>query len=225
MKSKKQIRRQNLAILIKEAGGRSQFTDSDLATRLKVSYSYVGQLINGSRGIGESVREKLEQIGGKAMYWLDSDHDQVSETLGQYQLANIKEGSEEATLPALISWVQAGNFCDTMGGFDDSDAEKWLPCPVKHSEKTYILRVQGESMSPEYRDGDLIFVDPLVRPEHNSDIVVLLENDSAATFKRLQIVGGKKYIAPINKDWPEHVINIDQQAQICGVVIFSGRER
>lgn len=138
---------------------------------------------------------------------------------------NVVDGPSSKGLVPLISWIQAGDFCEAVNLFEVGDAERWLPCPVNHSDQTYILRVQGTSMEPEYRDGDLIFVDPHVQPIHNSDIIVRLETANTATFKRLQIVGSEQFISPINPEWPEPIIRITESAQICGVVIFSGRLR
>jgi plasmid maintenance system antidote protein VapI len=71
MKSIAEMRRNNLSILIDEAGGRIAFTDKALARDLKIEYGYVGQLVNQSRGIGNSVARKLELIGNKPTNWLD----------------------------------------------------------------------------------------------------------------------------------------------------------
>lgn len=79
MKSKKEIRVDNLKILIDEAGGRKEFTNRHEATELGIAYNYVGQLINKSRGIGDNTAEKLEVIGGKSKYWLDHPQHTVNE--------------------------------------------------------------------------------------------------------------------------------------------------
>jgi hypothetical protein len=74
MKSTPEIRRYNLSILIDEAGGRTAFTNKTKAIELKIEYGYIGQLVNNSRGIGNSVARKLELIGNKPINWLDHPH-------------------------------------------------------------------------------------------------------------------------------------------------------
>lgn len=205
-------------------------TQTDLALAIGVKPQAIQYLC--TKGKGSRHNGKIANKCGVNPEWLSDNEGQmlsVNENHEKYTVhsttPNITPGPESKGEVPLISWVQAGDWCEAIDLFEVGDAERWLPCPVNHSEKTFILRVQGESMEPEYRDGDLIFIDPLVQAGHNSDIVVRLENANTATFKRLQIVGGKHYISPINKDWPEPVIPIDERAQICGVVIFSGRLR
>ena len=76
----REIRRRNLLALTKEAGRkRSAFSDKPKAEELKISYNYVNQLINGTRGIGDKAARKLEDIGEKPIYWLDHPHPELWE--------------------------------------------------------------------------------------------------------------------------------------------------
>ena len=77
-------------------------------------------------------------------------------------------------------------------------------------------------MEPKFHDGDLIFVDPNVEPVHGKYVVVMLEDTSEATFKQLIVEGGRQYLKALNPNWPDPIIEIDQNARICGVVVFKG---
>lgn len=138
---------------------------------------------------------------------------------------NIEPGPEIQGYVPLISWVSAGEWTTVEDPYAMGDAEKWMPCPVSHGDKTFVLRVRGESMEPEYRDGDLIFVDPNRAAVNGSHVVVRLENDLEATFKKLVIEGDQQYLMAINPSWPNRIIEIDGKATIVGVVIFSGKLR
>jgi len=85
-----------------------------------------------------------------------------------------------------------------------------------------VLRVKGASMEPKFGNGDLIFVDPQVEEESGKYVVVKLEDANEATFKQLIIEGGRKYLKALNPDWPERIIELEEQARICGVVVFKG---
>ena len=39
---------------------------------------------------------------------------------------------------------------------------------------------------------------------------------------QLIIEGGRKYLKALNPDWPDRIIEIDENAKICGVVVFKG---
>lgn len=139
---------------------------------------------------------------------------------------SIEPGPDIKGKVPLISYVQAGNWSETIEFMPD-DAISWLPCPVCHSNKTFALRVRGESMynphkKPSFEEGDLIFVDPERQPINGSLVVARLENENEATFKKLIIDGDKKYLSALNPAWPEPIIHINSKAKICGVVIFKG---
>jgi SOS-response transcriptional repressor LexA len=145
--------------------------------------------------------------------------------LGNVQLSHIGPAGK---VP-LISWVQAGNWCEAIDNFAPGDADEWYMCPVNHSESTYVLQVRGESMynpsgRPSFQEGDLIFVDPQRSAEHGSLVVVRLDDEKEVTFKKLIIEGGKKYLKALNPDWPEPIIPINGNATMCGVVIFKGEK-
>ena len=122
----------------------------------------------------------------------------------------------------LISWVQAGTWTDAADSFSAHDAEAWLPCPVRCSPDTFVLRVRGESMEPRFRDGDLIFVDPAVSPDHGRFVVVREKNSHEATFRQLIVEGEQKYLKALNPDWPVRIVERNSTASICGVVVFKG---
>jgi SOS-response transcriptional repressor LexA len=102
------------------------------------------------------------------------------------------------------------------------DAEDLLPCPVRCSKDTFVLRVRGESMEPKFHDGDLIFVDPQVSPDSGKYVVVRIEDSHEATFKQLIVEGDRQYLKALNPDWPHRIIEVNSNATICGVVVFKG---
>lgn len=127
-------------------------------------------------------------------------------------------------LVPLISWVRAGALFEALDPLQPGDAEEWLPCPVQHSANTFALRIVGESMAPEYRDNEIIYVDPAVDAIHNDDVVVRTP-DNRATFKRLQRTQDGTYLLALNPSLPDRIIRVPDDTVICGVVIFSGMVR
>lgn len=139
-------------------------------------------------------------------------------------MSNIVPVESKGQVP-LISWVAAGNW-STIECRDIAEiAEQWLMCPVKHSQHTYALRVSGASMknpngNPSFENGDIIFVDPLVKPENKSCVVAYQEDSKETTFKQLVIdEQDKKFLIPLNPQWPEQIIKMNGSTTILGVVI------
>ena len=169
------------------------------------------------RGIGDDLAARLEKAMGKPDGWMDEFH--AEELSGP---GNAGPGPAAHSLRPLISWVQAGAWTEIARSFSPEDPEACLPCPVRCSAATFVLRVRGESMEPRFRDGDLIFVDPAVSPDHGRFVVVRGENSNEATFKQLIVEGERKYLKALNPDWPERIIESDSSVVICGVVVFKG---
>nr|WP_273027606.1 S24 family peptidase [Pseudomonas sp. SWRI77] len=124
----------------------------------------------------------------------------------------------------MISWVQAGAWCEMQEPFELEAAEAWLPCAVSHSSSTFALRVRGLSMfNPHerrsFREGDIIFVDPAKDYENGSLVIVKLANSKEATFKQLVVEGERYFLKPLNPSWPDPIIELPSDATICGVVV------
>jgi SOS-response transcriptional repressor LexA len=128
---------------------------------------------------------------------------------------------ERPTRVALISWAQVGSFADATNDPQPSDGEEWMPRPKHSGDRTFALRVRGESMEPGYQHGDIIFVDPEVAPKHGRDVVARLADSSDVVFKRLVVEGQFQYLKPANPNWPDKIIEISAcpGARIIGVVV------
>ena len=216
-----QVRLRNLEILISEAGSAAK-----LARAAGTNSSYLSQVWNQlptkkgtPRSIGDELAEKLEKAMKKPQGWMDTPHTEKS---GQAEEHNAHAGPDLRSLHPLISWVQAGNWYEISESFVPAYGAELLPCPVRCSPESFVLRVRGSSMEPKFHEGDLIFVDPSVIPDHGKFVVVRLEQSNEATFKQLIIEEGKQYLKALNPDWPNRIIEVDEEATICGVIVFKG---
>ncbi|MEH6729699.1 MAG: S24 family peptidase [Pseudoalteromonas distincta] len=134
---------------------------------------------------------------------------------------NVAPGPVLKAAVPLISWVQAGAWSD-INEVREFDADRYL-CPVKCSDKTFALKVQGVSMEPKFYDGDLIFVDPEADCIHGSYVVARLDDDNQATFKQLIIESGHKFLKAANPNWPDQLIPINGNCTLVGKVVFAGK--
>ena len=72
---------------------------------------------------------------------------------------------------------------------------------------------------PSFEEGDIIFVDPDREPAHRSLVIVRLDDQNEATFKRLIVDGDSKFLEALNPSWPDRIIKVNGNATFCGVVI------
>lgn len=139
---------------------------------------------------------------------------------------NIAVGPESRGDVPVISWVQAGAWCEAIDNFNVGDAERWIPCPVSHSKHTYALRVRGDSMlapfgsSVSFSEGTLIYVDPEAPLLSGKKVIAKLLDSNEVTFKVYREEDGKKWLFPLNPQYDK--IELVEGMHICGVVIFAG---
>ena len=165
------------------------------------------------KSFGERKARKLEEQAGMPRMWLDSDENNIEPT------ADI-----QPPIP-IISWVAAGSFtCMTEQVLPSvQDRESWAYTTRKHSPNSFGLKVRGESMfnpggKVSFQEGEIVLVDPEMDPRNGDFVVVRLDNQDEATFKKLVIEGGEQYLMALNPDWPERIIELDESATIIGVV-------
>lgn len=213
---------------IKQARKDAGLTQAQLAEKVGVSKAAVSLWENSyTKSLKHENLLALEKVTGCRARWIVFGEEPrfiEGEPAASGADANVAKGPEIRRNVPVISWVQAGQWSEIIDNFHPGDAEEWLPCPVNCGPHTYVLRVQGISMEPRFREGELIFVDPDAQPDSGKFVVVRLEDTKKATFKQLIIEGGKRYLKALNPDWPEPIIEVNSHATVCGVVVFKGEK-
>lgn len=138
--------------------------------------------------------------------------------------SNVGAAGGTAGLIPLISWVTAGMLCEAIDTLPAGDAEEWLESPFPHSTQTFCLKVRGQSMWPDYKDGEIIQIDPEVAAQHNDDVIVRTP-DGKTTFKRLQEGEDGLFLLALNPDFPDRIIRVPEGTLICGVCTGSWMDR
>lgn len=127
-----------------------------------------------------------------------------------------------------ISWNEIQPYLEGANHESTFPREYTVPYPVRHCPKrTFALEVQGDSMMGQsgYEHGDLIFLDPDADVTHGCDVVARM-TDHRLLFRRVSIhEDGAKFLRSLNQHLRRDVISFKKVAEICGVVIFSGRFR
>lgn len=122
----------------------------------------------------------------------------------------------------VISWVAAGSFADVMPVTID-DAIEWIDRPSNLSPRAFGLIIEGRSMWPEFKPGEIIYVEPEITPWDLKDgdlVVIHYNDDKQATFKQLIIGDGPEdmYLKPLNPDWPDQKIVPMGECMLVGIV-------
>lgn len=204
-------------------------SEGELGRRSGVPQPTIHRIVTNS--VASPRHENVEKIA-KALkvssnwLWKGGEHNDPGPDLVTESNApeiNVEPGPAIKGYVPLISWVQAGAWCEVTDVRTLDDAELWLPCAASHSSQSYALRVRGLSMFNQherrsFRDGDIIFVDPAKDAENGSLVIAKLVDSQEATFKQLVMEGSRRFLKPLNPAWPEPIIELGSNAMICGVV-------
>lgn len=216
-----------------------------LSAKTKISYEMIRRY---SEGIAKPRRKGLESISkalGTTAQYLEYggefatklSHAELLEKIKAIENGNnisprtsdTPEGTKKVPvghgmsgqLP-VISWVAAGCFSDVMPVTID-DAIEWIDRPSNLSPRAFGLIIEGRSMWPDFKPGEIIYVEPDISPLELKDgalIVIHCNDDKQATFKQL-IIGDSPedmYLKPLNKDWPDQKIVPMGECTLVGIV-------
>ena len=208
------IRRSNLQSLI---DSRAQGNAAEFARLVNKERAQIGQYLsekyNEGRSIGERVARQIEVDLGLPHGYLDTPHPLIS---------NIAPASIGDRKIPLLNYVQAGDFADCGQNFTMEDVE-YLLTDLDLSDRAFALQIKGDSMLPEFKEGDRIIVDCEISPRPG-DFVVAKNSDQEATFKKYRLLrideSGQEIfeLTPLNEDYPS--MRSDQhRIQIIGTMV------
>ena len=120
----------------------------------------------------------------------------------------------EALLPRavpLINLVPAGAAAEfTDLGYPARVADSYVPAPELGDPDAFAARITGDSMEPEYREGDVVIFSPVRDVRSGMDCFARLERDAEMTFKRVYLERGEDgqemiRLQPLNPKYPARV--------------------
>jgi SOS-response transcriptional repressor LexA len=117
----------------------------------------------------------------------------------------------------VINRVSAGypkDFTDLS--YPPRVADDYVGCPDVFDKDAFAARVHGDSMTPKYREGDIVIFSPALNPKNGDDCFVRF-GDGQTTFKRVffeQNEGGEAVIRlqPRNEKYRPQVIKSEEVA-------------
>lgn len=201
-------------------------TQKDLATKVGVSRVSVTQWENDPtvQISGANLSKLCRALLTNADYLLEGRGS--PDAVGEGQSKDVSPTPTASGMCPEISWVQAGNWQEVCFVDLDPESVNWYPRPPGASEQTYVLRVIGESMAPEYQPGTLIYVDPDRGAESGKDVIAVMTDTGEATFKRfIEEPGAGRMLKALNPSWRDPYLPINGNCKIIGVVVADMRMR
>ena len=177
-------------------------TVAAFARHYELDSTYLSQLLNGHRNLGEKAARNLEAKLGWAPHTMDRPANESSEEVDFHD----QPPARLRRVPR-ISFVQAGLWNEAVDAYAPGAGDDYLLTQTDLGPHAFALTVRGESMEPEFKEGDTIIIDPDVKPSPG-DFVVAKNTREEATFKKYRPRGvnelGEQVIelVPLNEDFP-----------------------
>lgn len=187
-------------------------TQTELAEKAGTSQQSIEQLEGGKTKRPRYLPE-LARALGVSIDWLLNGSPDVN-------VAYVGPNEPKGKFP-LISWVSAGAWAEACEPYDIKDISEWYETDTNILGEGFWLKVEGDSMTspigPSVPEGHMVLVDTGREPKNGSLVVAKMVDANEATFKKLIIDGGNKYLKGLNPSWP--MVPINGNCKIIGVVV------
>lgn len=192
-----------------------KLTQKDLATALKgVSHVAISQWeSNTTKPNAENILD-LSTVLQCDISWLLRGNGE----------SNVVPASIGMTKVPLISYVQAGqwtgidDFRETCGDYE------YILTVLDVSDDAFALEIKGDSMTPDFLEGDVVIIDPN-EPPHAGEFVAAINGNYEATFKKYRPLGevdnfGREHfeLIALNPDYPK-LSTLKQEIRIIGTMV------
>lgn len=192
----------------------------DVARKIEREPSYVSRMLyeegkNGRKRIADDMVEIIEKAFSLPRGWMDGIADS-----GHGNVVYSGSHREAKGFP-LISWVSAGQWLEAVEPYKLEEIEEWPETTVNAACNSFWLTVRGDSMTSPVGftvpDGMMILVDPTKEAKSGKLVVAKLVNDNEATFKMYIEDAGRRFLKPLNPQYP--ITEINGNCQIIGTVV------
>lgn len=194
---------------------------SELARYCGVSPQAVQKWIaGGSEPRGKNLQLIAEFLGVSEVTLKFGNVSDIREARSPYNVQVVHAG--EKKIP-LISYVQAGRMAEAVDPYPSGDGSEFLLTDLELGENAFALQIKGDSMLPEFKEGDRIIIDPSIQPQPG-DFVVAKNGHEEATFKKYRTRGLNERgndvfeLIPLNEDYPTMRSDITP-LRIIGVMV------
>lgn len=189
-------------------------SQDELAKKLNTTKQVISRYENEQRSPKISVAVEIAEKLGLPLDSLIDDRKDLD-------LSAPRFTEDYVTFPVLYD-VAAG-FDQMADAIDEWEGETIdIPRSYIHGEKDdyAVIRVKGDSMYPDYRDGDKVLLKKQPTLDYSGQVGVLVYED-CATLKRVDFVMGEDWLImrPINPNFPpQRIEGVDlETCRIVGV--------
>ncbi len=192
----------------------------DVARRIEREPSYVSRMLyedgkKGKKRIADDMVEVIEKAFSLPRGWMDGIADN-----GHGNVEFAANHKDTKGFP-LISWVSAGQWLEAVEPYKLDEIDEWPETTMNAGAQSFWLSVKGDSMTSPVGftvpEGMIILVDPSKEAKSGKLVVAKLTNDNEATFKMYVEDAGRKFLKPLNPQYP--ITEVNGNCTIIGTVV------
>ena len=192
---------------------KNNLTQDQVAEAIGISRVAYTRYENGSRIPKTDIAARLSEYFGISLKELLSGVKEESEK-------NIEVKEKEYVRIPVMGSIPAGIPFEAIQNIEDYED---LPVSMINPGAQYFgLRVKGDSMEPEYLDGDTIILQRAEECVSGDDCAVMINGDDA-TFKRVRLQENGLTLQPLNHKYEPRFFTAkevrDLPVRIIGVVV------
>lgn len=181
------------------------------------SSSFAGA--NPQKNIGEKMARRIEESLSLPPYALDQDDFQVSEQSNVYSITRHTDAAVIADITHMLPVVGMASAGRLMESVEDAEIEEYVPAPGPCGKNSFVLRLDGVSMLPDFKPGDRIVIDPDAEWV-SGDFVYACRTDAGCsdvgTFKKIIFEEGEYYLCAANEDWHPRYTKLEKGWKVVG---------
>lgn len=138
------------------------------------------------------------------------------------KVKNIEVTNITAFKVPLINYEQVKLWTESYELRNSTEFE-YIMTSLELSDKAFALKIKDDSMAPEFKEDDVIIIDPAIKPIPG-EFVVAKNGDSEVTFKKYRELGHDRHakiqfeLIPLNSDYTT-ISTLKQQIKIIGTMI------
>lgn len=170
-------------------------TQAQLAEFLGVRQGNISQAVAGNR-VPDLWLYKVSYATGRSIDWLRTGdgnpaHVLISESVAQYGPPGVP----------VLTKIPAGPMASALDLYPYPGAADEHLSLIESGRPAIALRVKGDSMLPEFREGDYIIVALGASVKSGDLVVAVSDGDGEGTFKRYIAKKDGAYLEPLNPDY------------------------
>ncbi|WP_339884287.1 XRE family transcriptional regulator [Vreelandella maris] len=212
-----------LKLARKQAG----LSQSQAATKSGIDQATISNLERGKHHSSTHLLQIADALN-VSYRWLTAGIGEMAAGIGDAR-ASYDANTSPAAQPLryhrypVVSEVQAGRFAECIVPYPAGMEERHESTDYEAKGSAFWLEVTGDSMTapagvrPSIPEGTLVLVDTGVEAAPGKLVVAQLDESNEATFKKLIVDGGQRYLKPLNPAYP--LIPINGNCRILGVAV------